>query len=65
MWILGDYFLSRFYSIYNINLKQIGLAKSISYDYLQTPPSSLFGNSNKIKSFSSFYLIIYLYVIHL
>jgi hypothetical protein len=45
IWILGGYFLSRFYSIYNIHLNQIGLAKSISYNYLQIPPKSLFNNS--------------------
>jgi hypothetical protein len=33
VWILGDYFLSRFYSIYNINQNQVGFATSISYNY--------------------------------
>jgi hypothetical protein len=62
IWILGDYFLSRFYSIYNANMNQIGLAKSISYNYLQTPPKSLFSNSNhKTKFFSSFLPIIFLF----
>ncbi len=62
IWILGDYFLSRFYSIYDVNMNQIGLAKSISYNYLQTLPKSLFNNSNhKTKFFSSFFLIIYLF----
>ncbi|CAF4524166.1 unnamed protein product, partial [Rotaria sp. Silwood2] len=45
IWILGDYFLSRFYSIYDVNRNQIGLAKSISYNYLQIHPKSLFSNS--------------------
>jgi hypothetical protein len=54
MWILGDYFLSRFYSVYDMKMNQVGLAKSISYDYLQTYPKSLFGNlSNQTNLFSS------------
>jgi len=32
-WILGDYFLYRYYSIYDIVNNQIGFAKSISYNY--------------------------------
>ncbi|UJR38065.1 hypothetical protein I4U23_030746 [Adineta vaga] len=46
IWILGDYFLSRFYSIYDLHNNRIGLAKSITYDYLQSSPKSLFGNTH-------------------
>ncbi|CAF1202123.1 unnamed protein product [Didymodactylos carnosus] len=31
-WILGDYFLVRYYSIYNLQTNQVGFAKSISYN---------------------------------
>jgi hypothetical protein len=62
IWILGDYFLTRFYSIYDANSNQIGLAKSISYNYLQTPPKSLFSkSSNKTNLFSLCHIIIYLF----
>jgi hypothetical protein len=30
-WILGDYFLYRYYSIFDIGNNQIGFAQSISY----------------------------------
>jgi hypothetical protein len=33
VWILGDYFLSRFYSIFDINQNRVGFATSISYNY--------------------------------
>lgn len=56
IWILGGYFLSRFYSIYDVERNRIGLAKSISYNYQQTPPQSLFNNSCKtIPFFSSIF----------
>ncbi|CAF0899524.1 unnamed protein product [Didymodactylos carnosus] len=42
IWILGDYFLVRFYSIYDIGKNRVGFAKSVSYSFLQTVPSSLF-----------------------
>ncbi|CAF1123288.1 unnamed protein product [Didymodactylos carnosus] len=41
-WILGDYFLVRFYSIYDIAKNRVGFAKSVSYSVVDTPPSSLF-----------------------
>ena len=46
IWVLGDYFLSRFYSIYDVYENRVDLAKSISYDYLQSSPKSLFANSS-------------------
>ena len=35
-WILGDYFLYRYYSIFDITNNRIGLAQSISYDYVSS-----------------------------
>ncbi len=64
MWILGDYFLSRFYSVYDMKINQVGLAKSISYDYLQTYPKSLFGNqTNLLSSSASNYTFILLLLV--
>ncbi|CAF0999471.1 unnamed protein product [Adineta steineri] len=60
IWILGDYFLNRFYSIYDLNLNRIGLAKSISYDYFQLSPISLFTYSNKTIQFSFNSIFIWL-----
>ncbi len=45
MWTLGDYFLYRYYSIFDIVNNQIGFATSISYNYTQTVDSSLFPES--------------------
>lgn len=44
-WILGDYFLYRFYSVFDMVNKQIGFAKSISYDWTQSVDSALFNNT--------------------
>ncbi|CAF0752543.1 unnamed protein product [Adineta steineri] len=41
-WILGDYFLYWFYSIFDINNNRVGFAKSVSYDWRQPVASSLF-----------------------
>ncbi|CAF1022503.1 unnamed protein product [Rotaria sordida] len=62
IWILGDYFLSRFYSIYNVKRNQIGLAKSISYNYLQINPKSLFGNSSN-KNYFQYILQLFILII--
>jgi hypothetical protein len=50
IWILGDYFLSRFYSIYNINQNQVGFAISISYNYTPAVAPGTFKSSS--SSFS-------------
>ena len=44
-WILGDYFLYRHYSIFNITNNQVGFAQSVSYNWQQSVPSSLFMGS--------------------
>jgi hypothetical protein len=44
IWILGNYFLSRFYSIYDAQHHRIGLAPSISYNYSSDFASCLFSN---------------------
>jgi hypothetical protein len=41
-WILGDYFLYRFYSVFNIETNQVGFATSISNSYAPSFVSSLF-----------------------
>jgi hypothetical protein len=55
LWILGDYFLSRFYSIFNINQNQVGFATSISYNYAPNISSQVFqsGSSSFITYASS------------
>ena len=45
IWILGDYFLYRYYSIYDIVNNQIGFARSISYNYVDDIDSSVFPES--------------------
>ncbi len=42
VWILGDYFLSRFYSIYDIGQNKVGFATSISYSYTPSIPPQTF-----------------------
>jgi hypothetical protein len=46
LWVLGDYFLYRYYAIFDITNNQIGFARSISYNYTQSIDSSLFPESN-------------------
>ncbi|CAF3742592.1 unnamed protein product [Rotaria socialis] len=42
VWVLGDFFLYRFYSVFDIINNQVGFATSISYNYTQILSPSLF-----------------------
>ncbi len=42
IWVLGDFFMRRFYSVFDMQNNRIGLALSTSYSVVQTPPSTLF-----------------------
>ncbi|CAF1032653.1 unnamed protein product [Didymodactylos carnosus] len=42
IWIIGDYFMRRFYNVFDMQNNRIGLATSTSYSQLQTVPSTLF-----------------------
>ncbi|CAF0788764.1 unnamed protein product [Adineta steineri] len=42
IWILGDFFMRRFYSVFDMQNNRIGLALSTSYSSVQTAPSTLF-----------------------
>jgi hypothetical protein len=42
IWILGDYFMRRFYSVFDMQNNRIGLALSTSYSSVQSVPSVLF-----------------------
>ncbi|CAF1057428.1 unnamed protein product [Adineta steineri] len=49
-WILGDYFLSRFYSIYNMGTNQVGFATSTSYNYTQAISSQTFQSTTTVAT---------------
>ncbi len=40
IWILGDYFMRRFYSVFDMQNNRIGLALSTSYSIVQSIPST-------------------------
>jgi hypothetical protein len=42
VWILGDYFMRHFYSVFDMKNNRIGLALSTSYSMIQDVPSTLF-----------------------
>jgi hypothetical protein len=47
-WILGDYFMRRFYSIFDMQNSRIGLALSTSYSAVQSVPSTLFHSTTTL-----------------
>jgi hypothetical protein len=53
LWTLGDYFLYRVYTIYDIINNQVGFARSISYNWTQSINSSLFTGINTTQSFTA------------
>ncbi len=66
VWVLGDYFLSRFYSVYDIGQNRVGFATSISYSYTQSiDPDTFTSKSATRRSTFSIINLYNRYVYHL
>ena len=48
IWILGDFFMRRFYNVFDMQNNRIGLALSTSYSVVSTLPSSLFQSTTTL-----------------
>ena len=48
IWILGDFFMRRFYSVFDMQNNRIGLALSTSYSVVQTTPSNLYHSTTTL-----------------
>jgi hypothetical protein len=48
IWILGDFFMRRFYSVFDMQNNRIGLALSTSYSVIPTAPSTLFHSTTTL-----------------
>ncbi|CAF0999483.1 unnamed protein product [Adineta ricciae] len=53
IWILGDFFMRHFYSVFDMQNNRIGLALSTSYGVVATPPSTLFQTTTTLYPPSS------------
>jgi hypothetical protein len=49
IWILGDFFMRHFYSVFDMQNNRIGLALSTSYSVVQNVPSTLFPSTTTLS----------------